>query len=90
MWPSHGGKGIKEMYELLRFSFDDLGDDRYKKCFLYGALYPEDSDINIDSFVGVWEAEDLLGNGNDNDARKVRVVFGDLISIESPKECVIA
>ncbi|KAE9446168.1 hypothetical protein C3L33_21934, partial [Rhododendron williamsianum] len=41
----------------------------------YGALYPKDSDINIDSLLECWEAEDLLGNGND--ARKFirRVAF---------------
>ncbi|KAG5525742.1 hypothetical protein RHGRI_032133 [Rhododendron griersonianum] len=77
MWPSQECEGIKEMYELLRFCFNELGDDRYKICFLYGALYPEDSEINIDSLLECWEAEDLLGNGND--ARKVRVMIGDLV-----------
>ncbi|KAF7112707.1 hypothetical protein RHSIM_RhsimUnG0201700 [Rhododendron simsii] len=46
LWPSQECKGIREIYELLRFCYNELGDD------------------------GVaWEAENLLGNGND--ARKV-------------------
>ncbi|KAH7835215.1 hypothetical protein Vadar_023970 [Vaccinium darrowii] len=77
MWPSQECKGMREMYELLRFCYNDLGDDRYKICFLYGALYPEDSDINKDSLLECWGAEDLLGYRND--ARKVRVMTGDLI-----------
>ncbi|KAG5525747.1 hypothetical protein RHGRI_032137 [Rhododendron griersonianum] len=77
MWPREECKGIREMYELLRFCYNELGDDRYKKCFLYGALYPEDSDIHVDSLLECWAAEDLLGNGND--AKKVRVMMGDLI-----------
>ncbi|KAF7116294.1 hypothetical protein RHSIM_RhsimUnG0032200 [Rhododendron simsii] len=76
MWPSQECKGIREMYELLRFCYNELGDDRYKKCFLYGALYPEDSDIHVDSLLECWAAEDLLGDGNDV---RVRVMIGDII-----------
>ncbi|KAE9446797.1 hypothetical protein C3L33_21303, partial [Rhododendron williamsianum] len=41
------------------------------------ALYPEDSNINIDSLLERWEADDLLGI--DSDVRKVCVVIGDLV-----------
>ncbi|KAF7114856.1 hypothetical protein RHSIM_RhsimUnG0074400 [Rhododendron simsii] len=77
MWPSQESEGIKEIYELFRFCFDELGDDRYKKCFLYGALYPEGTNIHVDSLLECLAAEDLLGNGND--ARKVRVIMWDLM-----------
>ncbi|XP_028082459.1 probable disease resistance protein At1g62630 [Camellia sinensis] len=50
------------MYKLLKFCYDDLDEDRQKKCFLYGALYPEDIDINTNSLLECWAAEDLLGN----------------------------
>ncbi|CAL5329792.1 unnamed protein product [Camellia sinensis] len=62
MWPEKECQGIREMYKLLKFCYDDLDEDRQKKCFLYGALYPEDIDINTNSLLECWAAEDLLGN----------------------------
>ncbi|KAL7205722.1 hypothetical protein ACSBR2_018614 [Camellia fascicularis] len=61
MWPEKECQGIREMYKLLKFCYDDLDEDRQKKCFLYGALYPEDIDINTNSLLECWAAEDLLG-----------------------------
>ncbi|XP_057466098.1 probable disease resistance protein At1g61300 isoform X2 [Actinidia eriantha] len=69
MWPEKECHGIKEMYKLLKFCYDDLPYDQYKKCFLYGALYPEDSNINIDFLLACWAAEDLLVN--DSNMKKV-------------------
>ncbi|KAH7834738.1 hypothetical protein Vadar_019124 [Vaccinium darrowii] len=77
MWPRKECEGIREIYELLRFCYNDLEDERYQKCFLYGALYPEDSDINICSLLECWEAEDLLVH--ENDVRKKRIMAGVLI-----------
>ncbi|KAE9446796.1 hypothetical protein C3L33_21302, partial [Rhododendron williamsianum] len=77
MWPSQECKSIKEIYELLRFCYDDMGDDRYKECFLYGALYPEGSDINIDSLWECWAAEDLLVDVNKS--REDPVMTAELI-----------
>ncbi|KAH7833331.1 hypothetical protein Vadar_005218 [Vaccinium darrowii] len=74
MWPLQECEGIREVYELLRFCYNDLKDKRYQKCFLFGALYPEDSDINTDSLLECWEAEDLLVH--ENDARKKRILAG--------------
>ncbi|GFY88602.1 hypothetical protein Acr_06g0005420 [Actinidia rufa] len=68
-WPEKECHGIKEMYKLLKFCYDDLPYDQYKKCFLYGALYPEDSNINIDFLLACWAAEDLLVN--DSNMKKV-------------------
>ncbi|KAL7235662.1 hypothetical protein ACSBR1_019036 [Camellia fascicularis] len=77
MWPEKECQGIREMYKLLKFCYDDLDDDMYKKCFLYGALYPEDSDINTDYLLECWAAEDLLGN--DDCATKESIMIGHLI-----------
>ncbi|KAI7981030.1 Disease resistance protein RPS2 [Camellia lanceoleosa] len=77
MWPEKECQGIREMYKLLKFCYDDLDDDTYKKCFLYGALYPEDSDINTDYLLECWAAEDLLGN--DDCATKESIMIGHLI-----------
>ncbi|CAL5329838.1 unnamed protein product [Camellia sinensis] len=62
MWPEKECQGIREMYKLLKFCYDDLDEDRQKKCFLYGALHPEGIDINTNSLLECWAAEDLLGN----------------------------
>ncbi|XAR56268.1 hypothetical protein NMG60_11036683 [Bertholletia excelsa] len=61
-WPNKHCQGIKEVYELLKFCYDDLDDDQEKKCFLYSAIYPEDSDIYVDSLLEGWAAESLLDN----------------------------
>ncbi|KAI8025092.1 putative disease resistance protein [Camellia lanceoleosa] len=54
-----------ELYELLKqFCYDNLDDDQYKKCFLYVALYPEDTDINKNDLLGCWEANNLLFSEN--------------------------
>ncbi|KAI8532043.1 hypothetical protein RHMOL_Rhmol11G0182600 [Rhododendron molle] len=60
-WPKQECQGIREVYDLLKFCYNDLGDEQYKKCFLYGALYPEDSVINADYLLECWAAENLLG-----------------------------
>ncbi|PSS19016.1 Disease resistance protein [Actinidia chinensis var. chinensis] len=76
-WPEKDCQGIKEIYELLKFCYDDLDDDGRKKCFLYGALYPEDSEIYTDYLLECWAAENFLGN--DCDASKDHVRMGHLI-----------
>ncbi|GFY94678.1 pentatricopeptide repeat (PPR) superfamily protein [Actinidia rufa] len=76
-WPEKDCQGIKEIYELLKFCYNDLDDDGRKKCFLYGALYPEDSEIYTDYLLECWAAENFLGN--DCDAPKDHVRMGHLI-----------
>ncbi|THG01222.1 probable disease resistance protein At1g61300 [Camellia sinensis] len=64
-WLKIGCEGIRELYELLKqFCYDNLDDDQCKNCFLYGALYPEDTDINKNDLLECWEANNLLFNGN--------------------------
>ncbi|KAK1314970.1 putative disease resistance protein RGA1 [Acorus calamus] len=54
--PAVGKTDLDEMYELLRFSYDQLSDD-IKNCFLYAALYPDGHDIYIDDLIEYWKAE---------------------------------
>lgn len=61
--------GLMELNNVIKFCYYDL-EDTQRKCFLYGALYPEESDIYKDYLLECWEAEDLLGNG---DARKATI-----------------
>ncbi|KAF7114615.1 hypothetical protein RHSIM_RhsimUnG0083100 [Rhododendron simsii] len=64
-WPVKDREGIKEIYNLLKFCYDDLDDEQRQKCFLYGALYPEGHEINTDYLLECWAAENLLG-GDDS------------------------
>ncbi|KAB2095183.1 hypothetical protein ES319_A01G019400v1 [Gossypium barbadense] len=50
----------KEMYPKLKFSYDCLPDERFRSCFLYCSLYPEDWNITKDELVYCWIGEGLL------------------------------
>ncbi|PPD68414.1 hypothetical protein GOBAR_DD34708 [Gossypium barbadense] len=50
----------KEMYPKLKFSYDCLPDERFRSCFLYCSLYPEDKSIHKDQLVDCWIGEGLL------------------------------
>ncbi|KAK5844052.1 probable disease resistance protein At5g63020 [Gossypium arboreum] len=50
----------KEMYPKLKFSYDCLPDERFRSCFLYCSLYPEDHLIEKDELVYCWIGEGLL------------------------------
>ncbi|PPD74130.1 hypothetical protein GOBAR_DD28952 [Gossypium barbadense] len=50
----------KEMYPKLKFSYDCLPDERFRSCFLYCSLYPEDYLIQKDELVDCWIGEGVL------------------------------
>ncbi|GKV35606.1 hypothetical protein SLEP1_g43852 [Rubroshorea leprosula] len=50
----------KEVYPLLKFSYDSLPDDKLKSCFLYCALFPEDFLIRKCELIDYWIAEGFL------------------------------
>ncbi|KAG8502107.1 hypothetical protein CXB51_002179 [Gossypium anomalum] len=50
----------KEMYPKLKFSYDCLPDERFRSCFLYCSLYPEDYYIRKEELVDCWIGEGLL------------------------------
>ncbi|KAB2095173.1 hypothetical protein ES319_A01G018400v1 [Gossypium barbadense] len=50
----------KEMYPKLKFSYDCLPDERFRSCFLYCSLYPEDHPIEKDQLIHCWIGEGLL------------------------------
>ncbi|TYI29739.1 hypothetical protein ES332_A05G338000v1 [Gossypium tomentosum] len=50
----------KEMYPKLKFSYDCLLDERFRSCFLYCSLYPEDYFIDKDELVDFWIGEGFL------------------------------
>ncbi|KAK8312107.1 hypothetical protein V6Z11_D01G016900 [Gossypium hirsutum] len=50
----------KAMSPKLKFSYDYLPDERFRSCFLYCSLYPEDYPIGKDKLVNCWIGEGLL------------------------------
>jgi disease resistance protein RPS2 len=51
----------KELYQKLRWSYDDLAQTPYlQNCFLYCAMYPEDEKIWVDELVRMWIAEGFV------------------------------
>ncbi|GLT46125.1 hypothetical protein SLA2020_199050 [Shorea laevis] len=54
----------KEVYPLLKFSYDSSPDDKLKSCFLYCALFPEDFLIRKCELIDYWIAEGFLDEYN--------------------------
>ncbi|KAJ0076274.1 hypothetical protein Patl1_34418 [Pistacia atlantica] len=57
------------VFQVLRFSYDSLRDDKHKNCFLYCSLFPEDHMIRKDELIDLWIAEGILHNYGLNDTR---------------------
>lgn len=57
-------RGMKsEVFPALKFSYDHLGDQKIKDCFLYCSLYPEDDEIDIEELAMKWVADGFIGDG---------------------------
>ncbi|KAH9666787.1 putative disease resistance protein [Citrus sinensis] len=54
----------KEVYPLLKFSYDSLQNDTIRSCFLYCCLYPEDYDILKWDLIDCWIGEGFLGESD--------------------------
>nr|XP_034914299.1 probable disease resistance protein At4g27220 [Populus alba] len=50
----------ENVFELLRFSYDRLGDLALKQCLLYCALFPEDHEIEREELIGYLIDEGIL------------------------------
>ncbi|XP_021298470.1 probable disease resistance protein At1g12290 [Herrania umbratica] len=50
----------KEVYSLLKFSYDNLPTDTMRSCLLYCSLYPKDFEIPIDELKDYWFCEGIL------------------------------
>ncbi|KAL3506836.1 hypothetical protein ACH5RR_032218 [Cinchona calisaya] len=67
----------KELYKAFEFSYNRLPDD-WKKCLLYGALFPDDYEIDQDYLTECWRSEQFIpavkfvGENNDRLLRASR------------------
>ncbi|KAI3974071.1 hypothetical protein MKX01_026468 [Papaver californicum] len=70
---------------ILKFSYDNLGSQKLKSCFLYCSLYPEGYSIPEGNLIRLWIGEGFLNEVDDsekayNEGRDV---------IESPKSACL-
>ncbi|XVF11348.1 hypothetical protein REPUB_Repub08aG0019900 [Reevesia pubescens] len=71
----------EEVYPLLKFSYDSLPNDLFRKCLLYCSLFSEDHLISKDKLIDFWIGEGFLdGHGNTSLARNQgHTIIGSLI-----------
>ncbi|KAJ0008160.1 hypothetical protein Pint_30022 [Pistacia integerrima] len=50
----------KEVYPLLKFSYDSLSSDTVRTCFLYCSLFPEDYSVSRRHLIDCWIGEGFL------------------------------
>ncbi|KAJ0076268.1 hypothetical protein Patl1_34410 [Pistacia atlantica] len=67
--PSEFADMKSSLFQVLRFSYDSLRDDKHKNCFLYCSLFPEDHMIRKDELIDLWIAEGILHNYGLDDTR---------------------
>ncbi|OVA07902.1 Disease resistance protein [Macleaya cordata] len=54
-----------EVLPILKFSYDNLQNDKFKSCFLYCSLYPEDYKIGKEELIDLWIGEGFLTEFDD-------------------------
>ncbi|CAI9100628.1 OLC1v1037761C1 [Oldenlandia corymbosa var. corymbosa] len=55
-------RGMEDVFTLLKFSYDSLGNDIVRICFLYCSLFPEDYGLEKEQLIGYWAGEGFLGS----------------------------
>ncbi|XP_026420335.1 disease resistance protein SUMM2-like [Papaver somniferum] len=58
---------VDEVLVILKFSYDNLQNEKLKSCFLCCSLYPEDYLIGKDKLIRLWLGEGFLDEVDDMD-----------------------
>lgn len=61
--PSHF-RGMEDVFNLLKFGYDNLGSDNLRSCLSYCSLFPEDYEIEQEQLIEYWAGEGFLENGS--------------------------
>ncbi|KAH7833720.1 hypothetical protein Vadar_017962 [Vaccinium darrowii] len=61
--------GESEVFEILKFSYDRLGDKVLQDCFLCCSLYPEGHYIPVEELIDLWIAEGLIVGRNSGETK---------------------
>ncbi|XP_044489462.1 putative disease resistance RPP13-like protein 3 [Mangifera indica] len=78
MWKKLSAGSLEITY-LLDLSFDDL-PYQLKLCFLYLSQFPEDSEINTDRLIRLWEAEGFIPHSEEIMEDEARNYLNELIN----------
>ncbi|XP_047941576.1 disease resistance protein RPS2 [Salvia hispanica] len=57
-------RGMEDVFNLLKFGYDNLGSDNLRSCLSYCSLFPEDYEIEKEQLIEYWAGEGFLGNGS--------------------------
>ncbi|KAH6779107.1 hypothetical protein C2S52_010344 [Perilla frutescens var. hirtella] len=60
-------RGMEDVFNLLKFGYDSLGNDTLRSCLSYFSLFPEDYNIEKEQLIEYWAGEGFLDcseNGN--------------------------
>ncbi|KAE9456779.1 hypothetical protein C3L33_11318, partial [Rhododendron williamsianum] len=73
---------VSKVFEILKFSYDRLGNKVLQDCFLYCSLYPEDHKIPVNELIEYWIAEELIVDMDNVEAQfdKGHAILGKLTS----------
>ena len=55
-----GIKEVRDVLEILKFSFDRYKDEGHKECLLYCSLFPQGPTVYIDDLIEYWIGEGFL------------------------------
>ncbi|KAL4589555.1 hypothetical protein LXL04_002463 [Taraxacum kok-saghyz] len=64
-------RGMEDVFTLLKFSYQNLGSDTLRLCFVYCTLFPEDYSIEFEQLIEYWIAEGFLANSDGSKARNM-------------------
>ncbi|XVF11258.1 hypothetical protein REPUB_Repub08aG0011200 [Reevesia pubescens] len=71
----------EKVYPLLKFSYDFLPNDLFRKCLLYCSLFSEDEEITKDKLIDFWIGEGFLDEHGDTSLARIQghSIIGSLI-----------
>ncbi|XVF11418.1 hypothetical protein REPUB_Repub08aG0025900 [Reevesia pubescens] len=71
----------EKVYPLLKFSYDFLPNDLFRKCLLYCSLFSEDDQIIKDKLIDLWIGEGFLDGHGDTSLARIQghSIIGSLI-----------
>nr|GMC55565.1 probable disease resistance protein At1g12290 isoform X2 [Ipomoea batatas] len=84
--PQMGDNLENDVFEILKFSFNKLTNPKWKDCFLYCCLYPEDAPIEKDEIIMKFIAERLCEDIDEGHSILKKLV--DVFLLEGVEEYV--
>ncbi|XVF11414.1 hypothetical protein REPUB_Repub08aG0025600 [Reevesia pubescens] len=71
----------EKVFPLLKFSYDFLPNDLFRKCLLYCSLFSEDEEISKEKLIDFWIGEGFLDGHGDTSLARIQghSIIGSLI-----------